>query len=382
LGNLKKYFFLFLLIGLIVNGYSQNLVLNPGFEEYIHCPKGLNVSVSKSVKNWYGCGANYFNKCGYIFSQKQEPRTGQGYVSTDLSIANIKDKNLRSDDYLEGTLKCSLNKGQLYYFEMYLLLNKYFNQNIVAVDKIDLYFFNKLQKDLNSIYQISKPDIEFLNNNFYSDTLNWMKLSGYYTARGEENYFIIGNYYLHDQVNYISVRKEKKCNSKKKHKKSIYCNEVADYFIDDVKLVPVDSLGNEIPCKCIGDTMSISNLDTSKVYKIDEPIVLNNVYFETAKYDLLPESNTELDNLVILLKENISYKIEIDGHTDNTGNEKDNQVLSENRAKAVVDYILNKGISKDRLSYKGYGSSKPIADNNIDEGKAKNRRVEFKIVSK
>jgi outer membrane protein OmpA-like peptidoglycan-associated protein len=128
--------------------------------------------------------------------------------------------------------------------------------------------------------------------------------------------------------------------------------------------------------------MSISNLDTSKVYKIDEPIVLNNVYFETAKYDLLPESNTELDNLVILLKENISYKIEIDGHTDNTGNEKDNQVLSENRAKAVVDYILNKGISKDRLSYKGYGSSKPIADNNIDEGKAKNRRVEFKIVSK
>ena len=70
-------------------------------------------------------------------------------------------------------------------------------------------------------------------------------------------------------------------------------------------------------------------------------------------------------------------KIEIGGHTDNSGIEKDNISLSENRAKSVYDYLISKGIAADRLSYKGYASTKPLSDNKTAEGKAKNRRTEF-----
>ncbi|MEI6854382.1 MAG: OmpA family protein, partial [Bacteroidota bacterium] len=73
--------------------------------------------------------------------------------------------------------------------------------------------------------------------------------------------------------------------------------------------------------------------------------------------------------------------IEISGHTDNVGKENDNQLLSEARAKAVMDYFVRKGINPTRLTYKGYGSTQPIAPNTTDEGRAKNRRVEMKVIA-
>lgn len=109
-------------------------------------------------------------------------------------------------------------------------------------------------------------------------------------------------------------------------------------------------------------------------------VVLKNVFFETAKYDLKPKSRVELDKLVSFLNENSTLKIELGGHTDNVGSKKDNQILSDNRAKAVKDYLVNKGINADRLLTKGYGDTSPIADNNTEEGRAENRRTAFKVV--
>ena len=115
--------------------------------------------------------------------------------------------------------------------------------------------------------------------------------------------------------------------------------------------------------------------------KKDSIIILQDVYFETDKSELLSSSNEELDKLFKMLMDNPKIAIEISGHTDNTGTKDHNKLLSEARAKAVVDYLIKKSIQKDRLSFKGYGADKPIATNDTEEGRAKNRRVEFKIIS-
>lgn len=114
--------------------------------------------------------------------------------------------------------------------------------------------------------------------------------------------------------------------------------------------------------------------------KVGEAVVLDNIFFESQKFDLKPESQTELDVVKKLLDKNPTLKIEIGGHTDNTGTEQENKSLSENRAKSVYNYLVGKGVSADRLSYKGYASTRPVASNATAEGKAKNRRTEFVVV--
>jgi outer membrane protein OmpA-like peptidoglycan-associated protein len=109
-------------------------------------------------------------------------------------------------------------------------------------------------------------------------------------------------------------------------------------------------------------------------------IVLKNIFFETDKFNLKDESKVELDKLYQFLTANPKVKVEIGGHTDNTGDKQKNIVLSNNRARAVYDYLVKAGIPAARLTYKGYADTQPIADNKSAEGKAKNRRTEFKIL--
>lgn len=108
--------------------------------------------------------------------------------------------------------------------------------------------------------------------------------------------------------------------------------------------------------------------------------VLENVFFDTDKYDLKEESVVELKKLKAVLLENQDIKVELGGHTDSDGDDKHNQILSQNRAKAVVDWLIKNGIEENRLSYKGYGESKPIVPNDSAENKAKNRRTEVTIL--
>lgn len=118
-----------------------------------------------------------------------------------------------------------------------------------------------------------------------------------------------------------------------------------------------------------------------KPIEIGNTIVLKNIFFDTDMFVIKQESMAELDKLVELLNKNPKLKIEIAGHTDNQGSKTHNQTLSQNRAKAVYDYLVTRGISSTRLSYKGYGDAVPIADNNTEEGRAKNRRTEFKVTA-
>ncbi|MGH2564044.1 MAG: OmpA family protein, partial [Ginsengibacter sp.] len=110
-------------------------------------------------------------------------------------------------------------------------------------------------------------------------------------------------------------------------------------------------------------------------------IILKNVFFDTKRTALKPESVTELDNVVRLMNENPKIKILITGYTDNVGKPADNLALSKGRAVAVVNYLLNKGVRNERLSFKGLGETNPVADNKTEEGRALNRRTELSVVS-
>ena len=101
------------------------------------------------------------------------------------------------------------------------------------------------------------------------------------------------------------------------------------------------------------------------------------INFETGKSDIKPESQSIIDQISEMMNTNPTLKISIEGHTDNVGASASNQTLSESRAKAVMNALITKGIDKTRLSAKGWGATKPIADNATEDGKAKNRRVEI-----
>jgi outer membrane protein OmpA-like peptidoglycan-associated protein len=111
-----------------------------------------------------------------------------------------------------------------------------------------------------------------------------------------------------------------------------------------------------------------------------EKVVLKNIFFDVNKFELKKESMPELNKLLSYLKSSATVRIEVSGHTDNTGDKKANLLLSENRAKSVYDFLIKAGIPAARLTYKGYGDTKPVADNSTDEGKTLNRRTEFTIL--
>ncbi|MFI5139902.1 MAG: OmpA family protein [Sphingobacteriales bacterium] len=116
--------------------------------------------------------------------------------------------------------------------------------------------------------------------------------------------------------------------------------------------------------------------------EVGNTVILNNIFFDTNKFDLQTESLAELDKLVEFMQLNPTVHIEISGHTDNVGNDQANQVLSENRAKSVYQYLISNSIDASRLIFKGYGETQPVAPNDTDEGRRKNRRTEFKIIAK
>ena len=160
-------------------------------------------------------------------------------------------------------------------------------------------------------------------------------------------------------------------------------DEVPDYLDkcpDTPMGVKVDSVG--CPLDSDGDGVIDTNdqcPDTPKGAAVDKRgcWVIKDLQFDTAKATIKPQYIKQLDDVVTILKENPSLKVEIQGHTDNVGKEKYNEKLSIKRAQAVMEFLEKKGIDKNRLNAKGYGFSKPAASNDTPEGRAENRRVEL-----
>ena len=154
-------------------------------------------------------------------------------------------------------------------------------------------------------------------------------------------------------------------------KKSYMIDLRATGFLSEVRRI-------DVPDNWSKDVYNF-NIELIKV-KVGKKVVLNNILFETGKSILTQSSYTELERLFNIMTENAMMKIEISGHTDKTGSEPLNFKLSQDRAKAVVEYLVKKGINQSRIEFRGYGSLQPISDNATSGGRAKNRRVEFKIL--
>lgn len=161
----------------------------------------------------------------------------------------------------------------------------------------------------------------------------------------------------------------------------------------DVKAISVSRDGFVIRIKTWNDTKifgmggywfaEAEKLEIKKEnIRVGQTIELKNVFFAFNKWDLLPESYPELNNVAEFLKENPSVEIELAGHTDDIGSDEYNLDLSDKRANSVKTYLTAQGISESRLRAKGYGETRPVAPNEYDWGREKNRRVEFTILKK
>ena len=135
------------------------------------------------------------------------------------------------------------------------------------------------------------------------------------------------------------------------------------------------SSGENVVGRPVQTEMDVKEIKKGESYRI------NNITFATNKYDLNNKVRAILSEFAEYLKRNPRIVVELHGHTDNVGNDEDNLVLSENRAKSVYEYLIQMGVDKKRLSYKGFGPFKPVADNDTQEGRALNRRTEFLVLA-
>ena len=159
-----------------------------------------------------------------------------------------------------------------------------------------------------------------------------------------------------------------------KEKHDLIVEVKSDNYAFSSQLIAKDSIQNAKPVKV---------KLTADTIKVGQTYLLNNIYYSSNSAVLDPRSNIVIEEFVAFLKAHPTLKIEIHGHTDNVGNEKANLALSTDRAFTVRDVLLARGIEENRLiAFKGFGASKPIADNTTEAGRAKNRRTEFVIVSK
>ena len=122
------------------------------------------------------------------------------------------------------------------------------------------------------------------------------------------------------------------------------------------------------------------DLDASNI-KVGQVVRINNLYFQADSTDITPKSKPVLDEIYLFLQENSGIVVEIGGHTNNIPSDEYCDRLSTERAKHVAEYLIKRGIDKNRISYKGYGKHKPIASNSTSAGRKKNQRVEMKILS-
>lgn len=352
---------------------ADNLVYNPSFEEYSDCPQRVDaLGIMSGVDAWWQPtkgSSDYFNACGARECQVprnkmgiQQPHSGQAYCGIYCSQENYR-------EYLQTELKEPLKQGRRYRVCFWASLAEKSPHAIASLgalfteERITDTTWNILMHSETSgigdghnqiIATYFKPQVNNPSGRVLIFMDQWNKVSGEFVAAGGERYLTIGNFLPFNRSSVVST-----------HTQNAVLNG-AYYYIDDVSVVCVDC---EEP-----EPQDTATVQPGMV------ITLKGVYFDTDKSDILPQSYKELNELLHMLLEHPTMKVELCGHTDNRGTVGYNQRLSEARAKAVVDYLTEHGISLDRLSYVGFGQSKPVDDNTTELGRANNRRVECHIL--
>jgi OmpA-OmpF porin, OOP family len=373
----------FLIIQPNLIGVAQNLVPNSSFEQYINFDtsqyNGWHKVQASDTPDYFNLSNNKpYNNVFNDYIGGTYPKTGTGFtgmfcyrIEPNRTIKNIR-------EYIETTLISGLEKDSLYSFEISLSLDAESN---VAIKNFGVYFSSEqiqYNKDFKTF--VLKPQIEF--SSFFLDSINcWITLKAFYKASGTEKYMIMGNF-KSDKLTSIKSLRYIKDKSKSK-KWNLASNELAAYYyMDDVILekVHLDVIKPQLP----DSTVVVETNNTFDINKIeiDSAIILKNIVFDFDKWDLLPQSFIELDKLYQLMYSNPLMRIKLEGHTDNYGSYEYNLQLSLKRVQSVAKYLIEKGISPERIEFQGYSFSCPIASNDTEEGRRINRRVVFKVLNK
>ena len=361
---------------------QSNLVFNPSFEEHRECPRKIDaLGTLTIVEAWFQPtkgSADYYHVCGSrdcgVPKNKlgiQEARTGEGFCGIYCSKTDYR-------EYLQTQLREPLRKGETYRLSFHVSLSEYAAGAVATIGGLftkerllDTVSGVLMRKELRQITPFVtqtvatyyEPQVVNAYDNPIVDYRHWTPIAGEFVAQGGEEYLTLGNFYPADKSHLVDIDS------------LTYLLPGAYYYIEDVEVV----------CLTCGqhtaDTLEAPAQKDTVAYAVGSTFILENIFFDFDKSVLLMQSYKELQHLLNILHTHPTMRIEIGGHTDGRGSDDYNQRLSESRAKAVVDYLVEKGIEPRRLRHKGYGKQHPIAPNDTDEGRARNRRVEFRILS-
>jgi len=351
---------------------AQNLIPNPGFEEKSYCPTNFNEHQLKAAPGWSQVNEgtpDYFNACSKkvgipvnIFGT-QEAHGGEAYCG--MAVFSPGQPNYR--EYLVSKLTRALKPGEMVCISFYVSSAdncKYVVDGLGAVLSQD-----RLKQD-KALVISREPAMQNPRLHMLDEDQGWVLLSDVYTATGGEEYLTIGNF---KSDNKLKVIRRTRIENPDANGKWAYM------YIDDVSVTPI-AAKNE--CSCENEYLASMVVDPPlELYEYDE-IHLDAVLFDFDQDVLTPEAQRQLDEIYSLMRKNRSMYMEIDGHTDAVGSDTYNVGLSERRANRVIDYLVGKGIDRERFAKSTFGSAKPVAPNSTDEGRALNRRVEFHIRQK
>lgn len=342
---------------LVITGLcAQNLVVNPGFETFkkefeffsntstipddAFTRYGINgwYQPTKGSSDWYCNITNDSNPipAGFrrdYFGGKVDPHTGRafgGIIVCDRSLTKP------YAEYLAGSLMSTLIPGHTYTMSFWIQIG---HRSTIKTEQIDV-LFSSDQIDSSRILGPLQLTPQLI---FKLDAVNnWTLMSAEFVAQGTEKYFILGNFKdaYDSSTSYRGVRRK-------------LLENQGYYYFDDFSIVDKNPAG------------PITITAGSK-------LICQNILFESAKTTIEPSSFASLDQVVVALKKQSTLKVEISDHADKDRIPESNQTLSEQRALAVKEYFISKGIDSTRITTIGYGSSKPISSD-----KSKNRRVEF-----
>lgn len=351
-----------LLIGQVPD--EVNLVPNPGFEAYHKIPNGWFYSgddFSKAVKHWSSATASspdYYHPkvivppswAGKGFG-KAKPRSGDAMVG--MTVYGCEGGKPHCREYIQVRLKEPLVYGQLY--EISFWVKKLTRAG--ACDNLGVAFsYKRHEEKTTSLLPLKPAWTCSVTIGAWVD--HWQRLVDTIRGTGEQQYLILGNFHADEETTFAPARKDGLG----------YCY----YYIDDVALVKIQPI--------LAPPVKVS--DISKLEPREGMVVrLQSVHFQWDETIMLPGSTDELDRLFTLMQHYPTMVVAIVGHTDSEGDDDYNQSLSERRALTVADYLYARGISPDRLRWKGMGESQPAASNDTSEGRQINRRVEFHILS-
>ncbi len=329
---------------------GKNLIPNPSFEE--RKSKGSDI---KAAIPWKGVGTVDY----YL---KPDKRDGSQYkgARTGISYAGLR---FQADykEYMHVKLLETLEKGEVYEFKMYIRLLE--SENVtVTVKQLGAFFSAEEFRIGMEFNEEGLVDTNYSKG--ISGTLNWILIQGDFTASGNEKYMIIGNF-----------RTKMKDDFVKKNKWSLFAFQEAYYYIDDISLSKKNPEDDSPKYDTEGGVVNW----LPHAFHAGKTFEIKNLFFEKGTSKLMSESDKALDELVKMLIDNLSTTIQLNGHMDKFGDEAVEKQLSKERAKAVYDYFKSHGVT-NQMSFKGMGSTQPVAPNDSEEYKAKNRRVEVIII--